>query len=361
MMLAMMTEKTDGIAAYPTDAERWAAVRERDRRADGVFYYSVATTGVYCRPSCAARLARRENVGFYQSPQAAERAGFRPCKRCRPNGVAPEVARAEAIAAACRAIERAEETPHLDELAAGAGLSPFHFHRLFKRATGVTPRQYAASARAERLRAQLPQSATVTEAIYQSGFNSSGHFYAKSEGLLGMTPSAFRHGGRGTRIRFATGASSLGTVLVAATDRGVCAIMLGDEPEELVRALRERFPEAALIGGDGDFTETVAKAVALVETPGGELVLPLDIRGTVFQQRVWQALREIPSGATASYAELARRIGAPKAVRAVGRACAANPIAVAIPCHRAIASDGALTGYRWGVARKRELLKREAR
>ncbi|MGH6989950.1 MAG: methylated-DNA--[protein]-cysteine S-methyltransferase, partial [Stellaceae bacterium] len=273
----------------------------------------------------------------------------------------PQAARTAAIAAACRAIETAQAPPALGELAAAAGLSPFYFHRLFKQATGVTPRQYAAAARAKRLRDELPQSATVTQAIYDSGFNSSGHFYGEAGGLLGMTPGAFRAGGRGATIRFGFGRSSLGTVLVATTQRGVCAIMLGDDRAELEAALRQRFRHAAIAAADASLARTVAAVLRLVEAPTGSCDLPLDIQGTAFEQRVWQALRTIPAGTTASYAELARRIGQPKAARAVGRACAANPVAVAIPCHRAVARDGALTGYRWGIERKRELLKREAK
>ncbi|HEX4114001.1 MAG TPA: bifunctional DNA-binding transcriptional regulator/O6-methylguanine-DNA methyltransferase Ada [Stellaceae bacterium] len=356
--MAMSKSVTEPI--YATDAARWDAVRNRDRRADGVFYYSVATTGVYCRPACAARLALRQNVAFHDSCAAAERAGFRPCKRCRPNEVA-DAGHAVAVAAACRAIEQDEEMPSLDALAAQAGLSRFHFHRLFKRATGVTPRQYAAAHRGRRLRDELPKSASVTAAMYDAGFNSSGRFYAASAQLLGMQPSAYAQGGRGASIRFAVGETSLGAILVAATDKGVCAITLGEEPERLVRTLQDRFPNAVLVGGDGAFEALVAKAVGLVEAPGLGTDLPLDVRGTAFQQRVWQALRAIPAGTTASYAEVARRVGKPKAVRAVAQACAANPVAVAIPCHRVVRTDGDLSGYRWGVERKRELLRREAR
>jgi AraC family transcriptional regulator, regulatory protein of adaptative response / methylated-DNA-[protein]-cysteine methyltransferase len=359
-MLTVATQQATRVKLFLTDAERWAAVTNRDRRADGVFYYSVKTTGVYCRPSCAARPAKRENVAFHASTAAAERAGFRPCKRCRPNEAPLEERRAAAIAKACRLIETAEEIPSLDELAAGAGMSRFHFHRLFKGVTGVTPKDYAAAHRAERVREQLTKSGTVTEAIYDAGFNSSGRFYAESGHILGMTPSAFRKGGKGAAIRFAIGQCSLGAILVAATEKGVCAIMLGDEPDRLARALQDRFPTASLLGGDAAFEQMVAKVVGFVETPALGLDLPLDIRGTAFQERVWRALRDMPAGATATYAELAKRIGKPKAVRAVASACAANRIAIAIPCHRVVRKDGGLGGYRWGVERKRELLRREA-
>jgi len=360
-MISVATRHRTGSAVYESDAARWAAVAGRDRRADGVFYYSVRTTGVYCRPSCAARLARRENVRFHATCGDAARAGFRPCKRCRPDGQGLGAARAEAVARACRLIEAAEEVPSLDALAEAAGLSRFHFHRVFKTTTGLTPKAFAAAHRARRVREALPQSSTVTEAIYGAGFNSSGRFYAKSEQVLGMTPTRFRSGGSGAAIRFAVGECSLGSILVAATDKGVCAILLGDKPEALVRELEDRFPRATLIGGDEHFEQWVAKVIGFVEAPALGLDLPLDVRGTAFQQRVWQALRKIPAGATVTYSEVAQRIGAPKAVRAVGQACASNAIAVAIPCHRVVRNDGSLSGYRWGVERKRALLEREAR
>jgi AraC family transcriptional regulator of adaptative response/methylated-DNA-[protein]-cysteine methyltransferase len=345
---------------FADDADRWAAVTQRDARADGVFYYSVLTTGVYCRPSCAARLPRRENVRFHASCAAAERAGFRACKRCRPNEPPLAERRAAAVAEACRQIDAAEELPSLDALAEAAGMSRFHFHRVFRAATGVTPKAYAAARRAERVREELGRGGTVTEAIYGAGFNSSGRFYAASSAMLGMTPGKFRAGGKGVVIRFALGECSLGSILVAATAQGVCAIMFSDDPDTLLRALQDRFRHAELVGADKRFEETVAKVVGFVEAPALGLDLPLDLRGTAFQQRVWQALREIPLGATASYTEIARRIGAPKAVRAVAQACASNTLAVAIPCHRVVRTDGALSGYRWGVERKRLLLEREA-
>jgi len=359
--MASMTARGDtDVANFSTDDERWAAVVRRDRTADGTFYYSVRTTGVYCRPSCGARRARRENVRFHATPEAAARAGFRPCRRCRPHETGLAEQRAAAVAKACRLIETAEEPPDLEALATAAGMSRFHFHRVFKAATGVTPKAYAAAQRARRVRDELSRTETVTDAIYGAGFNSNGRFYAASSDLLGMTPTDFRSGGPGTSIRFAVGECSLGSILVAATDKGVCAILLGDEPEKLVRDLQDRFPRAQLIGGDRSFERLVAKVIGFVEAPRLGLDLPLDVRGTAFQQRVWQALREIPAGATATYTDIAERIGAPKAVRAVAQACASNAIAVAIPCHRVVRTDGALSGYRWGIARKRTLLDREA-
>jgi len=349
-----------GAQSSGRDSKRWEAVLRRDRAADGAFVYSVRTTGVYCRPSCAARLPRRENVQFHDSNAAAERAGFRPCKRCRPNEPAPAERQAAAIAKACRMIEGAEDMPSLDVLAQAADLSRFHFHRLFKAATGVTPKAYGEAHRGERLRDELGRRRTVTEAFYGAGFNSSGRFYEAAPDLLGMTPSAFRAGGGGAVIRFAVGQCSLGGILVAATDKGVCAIQLGDDPDRLVRALQDRFPKASLIGGDARFEALIAKVVGFVEKPAQGLDLPLDIRGSAFQQRVWRALRDIRPGATATYSEIAKRIGRPKAVRAVAQACAANAIAVAIPCHRVVRTDGSLSGYRWGVERKRALLQREA-
>jgi AraC family transcriptional regulator of adaptative response/methylated-DNA-[protein]-cysteine methyltransferase len=340
---------------------RWSRVMARDRDADGGFVYSVATTGVYCRPSCAARRARPENVCFHATPADAESAGFRPCRRCRPDQVAPDDVRAAVVAAACRVIEAADEPPRLAELARGAGLSPFHFHRVFKSVTGVTPNAYAAACRAARVREGLAQTGTVTEVIYDAGFNSSGRFYAASDRILGMTPTEYRAGGRNAEIWFAIGACSLGAILVARSAKGICAILLGDDPDALVHELQDRFPAAALVGDDAGFADLVARVVGLVEAPGKGADLPLDIRGTAFQQRVWTALQAIPPGVTASYAEIARRIGAPRAVRAVARACAANPLAVAIPCHRVVRTDGDPSGYRWGVERKRALLAREAR
>ena len=339
---------------------RWAALAARSVAADGTFFYSVRTTGVYCRPSCGARLPRPENVRFHATREEAEGAGFRPCKRCRPDRASLAEQHAATVTEICRLIETSSRVPALDALAARAGMSPFHFHRVFKAVTGLTPRAYAAAHRGERVRRELGKAPTVTAAIYDSGYSSNGRFYGESEQMLGMTPTEYRAGGARAEIRFAVGECSLGSILVARSERGVCAIFLGDDPDALTRELQDRFPRATLIGGDAAFEDVVAKVVGLIEAPGTGVDLPLDVRGTAFQQRVWRALREIPAGSTASYREIARRIGAPRAVRAVAHACATNPVAVAIPCHRVVRSDGGLAGYRWGVERKRELLEREA-
>ena len=343
-----------------TDDPRWQAVLARDARAEGRFVYSVATTGVYCRPACAARTPNPRNVAFHADPGEAEAAGFRPCRRCRPNEAPLAERQAALIAAACRRIEAAEEPLSLGELADGAGLSPHHFHRLFRAITGLTPKGYGDAERARKVREALGNGAQVTEALYDAGFGSSGRFYAAANDALGMRPAAYRKGGASAEIRYGIGQSSLGRVLAAASDRGICAILLGDDDAELVGLLESRFPNALMIAADADFQDNVAQVVALVEEPARGLDLPLDIRGTAFQRRVWQALQAIPAGETRSYAELARAVGEPKAARAVAAACAANKIAVAVPCHRVVRGDGALSGYRWGVERKRSLLAREA-
>jgi AraC family transcriptional regulator of adaptative response/methylated-DNA-[protein]-cysteine methyltransferase len=355
----MATTHLSTTAVFANESDRWAAVTRRDASADGQFFYSVSTTGVYCRPSCPSRQARREHVRFHASIADAEQAGFRACRRCRPDQPALAEQRASAVARACRMIERGEALPDLDALAAAAGMSRFHFHRVFKSVTGLTPKAYANAHRANRVRTELGRRPSVTEAIYEAGYNSNGVFYASAPAVLGMTPGRFRAGGAGASIRFAVGQCSLGSVLVAATEKGVCAILLGDDPATLIRDLEDRFPKAQLVGGDAAFEQIVAQAVGLVEAPGTGASLPLDVRGTAFQQRVWQALRAIPAGSTATYADIARRIGAPRAVRGVAQACAANPVAVAIPCHRVVRTDGALAGYRWGIERKRALLDRE--
>ncbi|SEM71041.1 DNA-O6-methylguanine--protein-cysteine S-methyltransferase /Transcriptional regulator Ada [Sphingomonas gellani] len=341
------------------DDPRWPSIVARDKAADGRFWYSVDTTGVYCRPSCPSRAARPEHVRIHDTPEAARAAGARACRRCDPDGPATDTRHAALIEHACRTIMAAETPPRLAALAADAGLSPAYFHRLFRLITGVTPRAFADAHRAERAAGELASGASVTEAIFAAGFATSGRFYAGAAGRLGMAPARYRAGGTGETLRFAVGDCSLGTVLVAASERGIAAILLGDDPEALVRDLQDRFPRAELIGGDAGFDGHVAAVIGLIDTPGEASPLPLDIRGTAFQQRVWQALRAIPPGTTASYTDIARAIGAPSSTRAVAAACAANRHAVAIPCHRVVRSDGGLSGYRWGVERKRALLARE--
>ncbi|MGH1590116.1 bifunctional DNA-binding transcriptional regulator/O6-methylguanine-DNA methyltransferase Ada [Methylobacterium phyllosphaerae] len=347
------------VAPPADDAAKWAALGARDAQADGSFVYSVRTTGVYCRPSCPARPARPETVAFHATCAEAEAAGFRPCKRRRPNEPALAERQAEAVARACRLIERCETMPALDDLAKAAGMSPFHFHRVFRKVTGITFKAYAEARLAGRVASGLQEAGSVTEAVFEAGYNSSSRFYAKASERLGMTPTAYRKGGVGIRIRFAAAECSLGSILVAATDKGVCAILLGDDPDALARDLQDRFPKAELSGGNDAFERWVAEVIGFVEAPGRGLDLPLDLGGTAFQQRVWAALRAIPVGTTATYADIARTIGEPAAVRAVAQACGANRLAVAIPCHRVVRSDGSLSGYRWGVERKRDLLARE--
>ena len=357
----MKTSKAEHHTANSTsDDPRWASVVARDGKADGQFVYSVKTTGVYCRPSCASRLARPENVAFHATCNEAERAGFRPCRRCKPDQPALAAQHAATVARLCRRIENADVPPGLEVLAAEAGLSPYHLHRVFKSVTGLTPRAYAAAHRAKRVRQELARGGSVTNAIFDAGYNSNGRFYEESNAVLGMTPSTFRSGGRATTIRFAVGECSLGSILVASSERGICAILMGDDPDALTRDLQDRFPHAEILGGDAEFERQIAKVVGFVEAPALGLDLPLDVRGTAFQQRVWKALQKIPAGQTASYTDIARSIGSPSAVRAVAQACAANALAVAIPCHRVVRTDGALSGYRWGVERKHALLEREA-
>ncbi len=359
------------LSKYQTDGERWAAVSGRERAADGQFVFSVRSTGVYCRPGCASRTPRRENVSFHTDWRAAEAAGFRPCKRCAPAETSADEPILNLIRDVCRRIDGAETPPTLAELADAAGLSRFHFHRLFKRIVGVTPRAYVRTRQLERLRIALAadvagrpgETAGITSAIYEAGFGSSSRAYAMVNGGLGMTPSALRAGGAGERIRYGIATTRLGTLLVARTSRGICAIEFGDDAAAIKAQLARRFPQASLVADDEPEADTALRAVArYVDDANGErsLSLPLDIVGTAFQRRVWEALTKIPVGETATYAELAANVGNPSAVRAVAAACAANPVALAVPCHRAVRSDGGLGGYRWGLARKRALLERES-
>lgn len=346
------------------DDNRWRQVLARDKASDGEFVYAVRTTGIYCRPSCPSRRAKRENVQFFDVCADAERAGFRPCMRCKPHMDATlesqNTARyADMVSLACRFIENSDDVPALEDIARAVGASPAHFHRIFKSFTGLTPKAYADAHRAEKMRSVLKDNSRVTDAIYEVGYNSSSRFYEASNKILGMKPKAFKSGGENETIRFAIGQSLLGAVLVAESEKGVCAILMGDDPQALIHDLEKRFPKAQLVGADRDFEDHIAAVIGFVENPGIGFNLPLDLRGTAFQQRVWNALREIPLGQTVSYSELAQKIGLPKSTRAVAQACGANKIAVAVPCHRVVRHDGGLSGYRWGVERKRDLLEKE--
>ncbi|TNV21500.1 bifunctional DNA-binding transcriptional regulator/O6-methylguanine-DNA methyltransferase Ada [Buttiauxella sp. B2] len=343
-----------------TDESRWQAVETRDSRADGQFIFAVKTTGVCCRPSCSARHPLRKNVVFFKTVAAAIDAGFRPCKRCQPDKLAPEQQRIDRITQACRILETSSEPVVLAQLAAQVAMSPFHFHRLFKQVTGLTPHAWQKALRAKRLREQLTQGELVTRAIFDAGYQSGSNFYQQADEVLGMTAKQYRQGGERTMIQFVAGSCRLGEFVVAQSERGICAILLGNDAQELVHELEMLFPHSSLKAGDEAFARNVAQVVSFLEHPGQHFALPLDIQGTAFQQQVWQALRDIPAGQTASYRDIAQRIGKPQAVRAVAGACAANKLAVIIPCHRVVRNDGALSGYRWGVERKRQLLDIEA-
>ncbi len=345
---------------YSTEQARWEALLRREQQADGAYVYGVVTTGVYCRPVCSSKKPNRSNVRFFDTFEEAERAGFRPCKRCNPQSPDGKETHAEAIARVCKLIDESEEPPTLVDLANAVGLSPSYFHRLFKRMVGVTPKQYAMEKRLSHVRAGLQTDASVTEAIYDAGFASSSRFYEDVTEKLGMKPSEYRNGGQGVRIHFAVAQNYLGWILVATTAKGICAIDLADSPDALRERLHARFPNAKLIQDDPNFRALVSHVLAFLQSPHEGLDLPLDVQGTAFQRRVWMALREIPPGSTASYGDIAARIGNPRAARAVAQACASNPIAVAIPCHRVVRSDGNLGGYRWGKERKRKLLEQES-
>jgi AraC family transcriptional regulator, regulatory protein of adaptative response / methylated-DNA-[protein]-cysteine methyltransferase len=353
--------KTNKVSTSGTVADdpRWVRIVARDKSADGIFWYSVLTTGVYCRPSCPSRIANPKNVQIHSTLAEAKATGFRPCKRCNPDDRSADDETAVLVAKACRLIDNSEEELSLDALATRVGRSSSHFYRLFKATTGLTPKEYADAHRAARIREGLMKNTSVTEAIYDAGFNSSGRFYEKSKGLLGMTPTQYRTGGANEEINFALGQTTLGSILVASSKKGVVAILLGDDPDKLLRELQDRFPKAKLIGADKEYEKLVAHVVGFIEAPNQGLNLPLDIRGTAFQQRIWRVLQGIPAGKTVSYAEIAKKIGSPKLVRAVAGACAANNIAVAIPCHRVVRTDGSLSGYAWGIDRKRQLIDRE--
>jgi AraC family transcriptional regulator of adaptative response/methylated-DNA-[protein]-cysteine methyltransferase len=342
------------------DEVRWRAVVRRDSTSAERFVFAVRTTGIVCRPGCPARTPLRQNVRFFDTLAAALREGYRPCRRCRPHADSIEARHRAIVAAACRALEAADAHPRLAELAVAADMSQWHFHRVFKAVTGVTPRQYAATVRSNRLRRELARGSSVTRAIYDSGFESSGAFYGSTARDFGMSPSSFQAAGAGETITYATARSSLGAVLVAATERGVCAISLGDSPSALEDTFHEQFRNATRVPAGDGFRSTVQAVVSVLDDSATHAItLPLDVRGTVFQHRVWRALGDIPPGSTATYTEIAQAIGAPTAARAVARACASNPVAVAIPCHRVIRADGGLGGYRWGLERKRTLLEAE--
>ncbi len=339
--------------------ECWAAVESRDPGADGRFYYGVKTTGVFCRPGCASRRPLRKNTVFFATPAEAEAAGLRPCKRCRPLDASAASRHVAAVAKACALIRSSATMPSLAELAAAAALSRYHFHRVFKQVTGTTPRDYARTHRLGRLAEQLDAGQPVAAAIYAAGFESSSRAYEAAPAALGMTPAARRRGGNGETIRFVTVETPLGWALVAATGRGICMTALGDDRARLAAIVQERFPAASVIAEDAGLKNWADRIVRFITDPGHALDLPLDIRGTAFQARVWRALQKIPLGRTASYSEIARTLGQPRAVRAVAQACAANNLALLVPCHRVIREDGDLAGYRWGLERKRALLERE--
>ena len=337
----------------------WSAVVAHDATQDGRFFYSVRTTGVYCRPGCASRQPRRENVAFYENAEAAEAAGFRPCKRCRPNEASSADRHVAAIGRACALIRASDTLPTLAELAAAAGISRFHFHRVFKQITGATPREWGKAHRLDRFAERLDSGEPIAAAVYAAGFGASSRAYAAAPNGLGMTPGARRRGGAGERIRFTVVATPLGQALVAATERGICMTALGDDRTGLEAELRQRFPKAELAAADAALAGWAERIVRFITQPGEQPDLPLDIRGTAFQARVWRALQKIPPGRTASYRDIAAVLGQPRAVRAVAQACATNKLALLVPCHRVVRSDGDLAGYRWGIERKRALLDRE--
>ncbi|MDX6041076.1 bifunctional DNA-binding transcriptional regulator/O6-methylguanine-DNA methyltransferase Ada [Scandinavium lactucae] len=342
------------------DESRWQAVLDRDAHADGQFVFAVLTTGIFCRPSCRARHALRQNVRFYADASAAQAAGFRPCKRCQPDKADPQQQRIDKVTEACRLLEQ-ERTLTLDELAQAVAVSPYHFHRLFKSVAGMTPRAWQQAWRARKLRETLAASETVTNAVLAAGFPASSSYYRQADSTLGMTARQYRRGGDTQRVRFTLQSCVLGRCLVAASSRGICAVLPGDSDAALIAELAQIFPNAQREEADHAFQQQVAQVIALLDGRRSTLQLPLDIRGTAFQQQVWQALRDIPAGETRSYQQVADSIHKPNAARAVANACAANTLALVIPCHRVVRQSGALSGYRWGEARKAELLKREAK
>jgi AraC family transcriptional regulator of adaptative response/methylated-DNA-[protein]-cysteine methyltransferase len=335
---------------------KWHQVMARDARQDGRFVFAVRTTGIYCRPSCPSRRPRRDSVEFYANPNDAERAGYRACLRCKPTEVSSQ---AQHVARARQLLDNSEGIMTLADLSKRVGLSSFHLQRLFKRATGLSPREYQSARRMQHVKSGLRKGDDVTTALYDAGFGSPSRLYEKSGQQLGMTPGEYRRGGSGATIRYAIAPTPLGRMLVAATDRGLCAVRFAETVTELERDLRNEFHSATLYRDDAALKEYVEPLVASIRGDNSPIDLPLDIRATAFQQKVWDMLRRIPRGETRSYTEVAREIGEPTAVRAVARACATNPVALAVPCHRVVRSDGDISGYRWGVERKKKLLERE--
>lgn len=340
---------------YPDDVTRWQAVLDRDPAADGAYYYAVRSTGIYCRPACPSRRPKRDKVVFFDTTESAEQAGFRPCRRCRPHEVSAQqhmVARIQYL------LDTIEPAPSLAELGDAVGLSPFHLQRVFKRATGLSPKQYATAQRTQRFKTALGQARSVTESMYDAGYGSSRALYDAVQGQLGMKPSIYRKGGQGERITYAIADSPLGRMLIGATEKGICALYLGED-DALNQELHAEFPRATLVP---DFPAVAPYVQAVLEYLSGrriDLDLTLDVHATAFQQKVWAALRDIPYGQTRSYREVAEMIGEPNAVRAVARACAINPVSVIVPCHRVVGTDGKLRGYRWGIERKQALLEQE--
>lgn len=352
-----MAEQT--AETFNTDQQRWRAVQQRNATADTSFFYGVLTTGIYCYPSCPSRGARRENVRFYQQRQFAIDEGLRACKRCKSDQAPLAQRRVYLVERACRLIEQSEKTVRIESIAEQLAISRFHLQRLFKQHTGITPKAYEKALRAKRLQANIGKSQRVTDTIYDSGYSSASGFYSEAVQRLGMTPSKAKRGGEGLTIHYAFAMSSLGKIIVAATTRGICVVRFGESDGQLLAGLKALYPQAQLEPDKQALKESLEQVVSLIDSPVSEHQLPLDICGTVFQEKVWAALRKIPAGSTASYTDVARSIGKPTAMRAVAQACGSNPVAVLIPCHRVVRADGGLSGYRWGVERKAALLKSE--